>query len=165
MQSRTDLTESNDYSYAEFVGCLRHFTRLQSLHLEVHPESEMADSWEFIASFLATTSPPSNLEDLSFYLFWTVPSSQESTDFTSNECEFVLRNAEALGPILNNSFKSLLTLKLYFKLTWRSGFYDESDRIRTQLSQSAVEEAVWKKLSKISENVDVTVSRVRHEFR
>ena len=133
MQSRTDLTESNDYSYAEFVGCLRHFTRLQSLHLEVHPESEIADSWEFIATFLATTSPPSNLEVLSFYLHWIVPSSKEST-FSTNECEFVLRNAEALEPIFNNSLKGLLTLNLEVYLDWPTEFHDKSDHIRTQLS-------------------------------
>ena len=123
----------------------------------------MAAFWEFIASFLATTSPPSTLEVLSFYLFWDVTSSKEST-YLTNECEFVLGNAEALGPILNNSFKSLLTLKLDFYLRWPSKFYAESDSIRTQLSQSAVEEAIWRKLSKISENVGVTVSAVRHSF-
>ena len=123
----------------------------------------MAAFWEFIVSFLATASPPSNLEVLSFYLYWSVPSSKKSTELT-NECEFVLRNAEALGPILNNSFKSLLTLRLYLNLTWPLKFYDESDRIRTQLSQSAVEKAVRKKLSNISKNVSVTVSRVDHSF-
>ena len=163
MQSRTDLTESNDCLYVEFFGCLRHFTRLQSLALAVFAESEIAASWEFIASFLATTSPPSNLKVLSFYLHWKVPPSKESIDLT-NGCELVLRNAEALGPILNNSFKSLLTLQLDFNLTWPSEFYAESDRIRTKLSQSAVEKAVCKKLSKTPKNIDVTVSAVNHYF-
>ena len=154
----------DDDLYVEFVGSLRHFTRLQSLALTVFTaESEMAASWEFIATFLAATSPPSNLEVLSFYLRWNVPPSKESTDLT-NGCELVLRNAEALGPILNNSFKSLLTLKLDFRVLWSTEFNDELDRIRTQLlSQSAVEEAVWEKLSNISENVDVTVSAVYHD--
>ena len=164
MQSRTDLTESNDNLYAEFVGCLRPFTRLQSLTLTVDAESEIATFWELIASFLAAASPPSNLEVLSFHLDWNVPSSEEDTNLT-NECEFVLRNAEALGPVLNNSFKSLLTLHFYFHLIWPSEFYDESDLIHTQLSwRSAIEEAVLEKLSEVSENVSVTVSVVDHEF-
>ena len=162
MQFRTDLTESNDCLYAEFVGCLRPFTRLQSLTLKVYAQSEIAASWEFIASFLETTSPPSNLEDLSFYLFWIVPSSKESTDLT-NECEFVLRNAEALEPILDNSLKDLLALDLELYLWWPPEFYDKSDHIRTQLSQSAVEEALRKKLSKLSGRTSVTVY-VKHEF-
>ena len=79
----------------------------------------------------------------------------------------MLGNAQALEPILDESFKDLLTLELELYPHWTSELYDQSDSIRTQLSQSAVEEAVCKKLSKISENVIVTVSAVDHghEFR
>ena len=148
--------------HAEFVGCLRPFTRLQYLTLTVYAQSEIATFWELIASFLAATSPPSNLEVLSFYLDWIVPSSEEDTNLT-NECEFVLRNAEALEPVLNSSFKGLLTLNLQLYLRWLPEFHDKSDHIRTQLSQLAVEEALRKKLSKIFGRASVTVS-VEHEF-
>ena len=88
---------------------------------------------------------------------------KESTELT-NECEFVLRNADALGPILNNSLKGVLTLNLELALRWPPEFHDKSDRIRTQLSQSAVEEAARKKLPKISGKASLTVSRVQHWF-
>ena len=124
--------------------------------------NEMFNPWEFISTFLSIASPHSNLKALSIDLTYrTISPSTDIVDL-ANECGFVLRNAEALEPILNNSFKGLLTLKLDFDLMWPSGFYDESNRIRTQLSQSAVEEAVRKKLSKISEKAKATVSYVEH---
>ena len=162
MQSWADLTEIND---VELVGSLRHFTQLQSLCLLVYPKSEMFNSWEFISTFLSIASPHSNLKALSIYLsYWTISSSTDIVDL-ANECGFVLRNAEALEPILDNSLKGLLTLNLELFLPWPPEFHDKSDHIRTQLSQSAVEEAVRKKLPKISEKASVTVSRVQHYFR
>ena len=80
----------------------------------------------------------------------------------SNECGFVLKNAEALEPILNSSLKGLLTLNLELYLQWPSELYDKSDGIRTQLSQSAVEETIRKKLPKLSRKASVTVSVVEH---
>ena len=124
----------------------------------------MFNSWEFISTFLSIASLHSNLKALSIYLSYGTISPSTDIVGLADECGCVLRNAEALGPILNNSFKGLLTLKLDFDLMWPEEFYAQSDSIRTQLSQSAVEEAVRKKLSKISKNVSVTVSRVDHSF-
>ena len=124
----------------------------------------MFNFWEFISTFLSIASPHSNLKVLSIYLcYWTISSSTDIVDL-ANECGFVLRNAEALEPILNNSLKDLLTLDLELDLDWPPQFYDKSDHIRTQLSQSAVEEAMRKKLPKISEKSSVTVSLVEHRF-
>ena len=128
-------------------------------------ESEMFGHWEFISTFLSIVSPHSNLKALSIDLSYrTISLSTDNIVDLANECGFVLRNAEALEPILDNLLKGVLTLDLELALLWPPKFHDKSDRIRTQLSQSAVEEAVWKKLSNISENVSVTVSGVDHKF-
>ena len=116
----------------------------------------------FIFTFLSIASPHTNLEDLSIYLIWVIPPSKDIVDL-ANECGFVLRNAEALETIFNNSLKGLLTLELKSCIYWPSEFSDKSDRIRTQLSQSAVEEAARKKLPKIAEIARVTIS-VEHYF-
>ena len=108
-------------------------------------------------------SPHSNLEDLSIVLHWTVAPSKDMVDL-ANECGFVLRSAEVLEPILNSSLEGLFTLNLELYLQWPSQYYDKSDRVRTQLSQSAVEEAVKKKLSKLSGKISITVSVVEHGF-
>ena len=125
--------------YVELVGCLRHFTQLQSLSLVVDPAIEMVSSWELIASFLSTVSPHSNLKDLSISVYLAVPSSGEVRIYFTKECEFVLENAEALDLILDNSFKGLLTLDLYLNLHWGPEFRNKSEWIRIKLSQSAVE--------------------------
>ena len=124
----------------------------------------MFNSWEFISTFLSIASPHSNLKVLSVHLsYWTISPSMDIVDL-ANECGFVLRDAEALDPILDNSLKCVLTLNLELDLYWPPEFHDKSDHIRTQLSQSAVEEAVRKKLSKISGRASVTVSVVEHGF-
>ena len=120
--------------------------------------------WEFISTFLSIASPHSNLWALSIYISYGIISSSTDIVDLANECGFVLRNAEALEPILNNSLKELLTLDLELDLYWLPEFHDKSDHIRTQLSQSTVEEAVRKKLPKISGKASVTVSRVQHWF-
>ena len=124
----------------------------------------MFNFWEFISTFLSIAPPHSNLKDLSINLSYrTISPSTDIVDL-ANGCGFLLRNAEALEPILDNSLKGVLALDLKLYLQWPPGFHDKSDQIRTQLSQSAVEEAVWKKLPKISENVSVTVSTVNYQF-
>ena len=122
----------------------------------------MVSSWELIASFLSTVSPHSNLKDLSISVYLAVPSSGEVRIYFTKECEFVLENAEALDLILDNSFKGLLTLDLYLNLHWGPEFRNKSEWIRIKLSQSAVEEALRKKLSRISKRASVTVSMDYH---
>ena len=124
----------------------------------------MFNFWEFISTFLSIASPHSNLKALSIYLHYGIISPSTDIVDLANECGFVLRNAEALEPILNNSLKGVLTLNLELALRWPPEFRDKSDRIRTQLSRSASEEALRKKLPKISEKASVTVSKVRHSF-
>ena len=122
----------------------------------------MFGPWEFISTFLSIASPHSNLKALSIYLHYGIISPSADIVDLANECGFLLRNVESLEPIFNNSLEGLLTLNLDLILRWPSKFQKKYDHICTQLSQSAVEEAVRKKLSKISENVSVTVSRVYH---
>ena len=124
----------------------------------------MFNPWGFISTFLSIASPHSNLKALSIYLtYWTISPSTNIVDL-ANDYGCALRNAEVLEPILNNSLKGVLTLNLELALRWPPEFHDKSDRIRTQLSQSAVEEAVRKKLPKISGKASLTVSRVQHWF-
>ena len=66
--------------------------------------------------------------------------------------------------MLDKSFEDLRTLDLELPLLWPREFCDKSDRIYSLLSQSAVEEAVRKKLPKISGRTSVTVS-VEHDFK
>ena len=153
----------NENLYLEFAGCLRHFTQLQYLHLEVYHEVGIIDAWEFIATFLSTASLTQNLKDLSVSIEWSTMWFKESIDL-ANGCEFVLRNVKALESILDNSFKDLLTMVLKLVLHWPIGFRDKKDQIRTQFSQSAVEDAVRKKLSELSRKASVSVSAVEHEF-
>ena len=54
-----------------------------------------------------------------------------------------------------------MNLELY--LRWSVEFWDKSDRIRTHLSQSAVEKTMQKKFSQILGKVSVTVAE-RQEF-
>ena len=119
------------------------------------------DHWGTIATFLSAASPHANLERLSIFNRWRIPPSQEIDDL-SNGCGFVLRNTEALDPIFDKSLKGLFTLELILSLHWPSKFHVVSDRIRTQLSQSAVEEALWKKLPKISKKASVKVFVLHH---
>ena len=122
----------------------------------------MFGPWEFISTFLSIASLHSKLKHLSVVLHWPVPPSKDIVDLP-NECGFVLRIEEALEPILNDSLIGILMFDLKLSLQWPPEFYDKSDRIRTQLSQSAVEEVVRNKLPKISGKASVTVS-VSHEF-
>ena len=126
--------------------------------------NEMFNPWEFISTFLSIASPHSNLKALSISLDYLPISPSTDIVDLANECGFLLRNAEALEPILDNSLKGLLTLNLTLDLHWPRELHDKSDQIRTQLSRSAVEEALRKKLPKISEKASVTVSKVRHSF-
>ena len=121
------------------------------------------DPWGTIATFLSAASPHTNLKHLFIFFRWPILPSQEIDDL-SNGCGFVLRNAGALEPIFDKSLKGLLTLEVTLCLDWPPKFYFESDRIRTQLSQSALKEALRKKLPKISKEATVEVS-VRHLFR
>ena len=127
----------------------------------MYPDSEILNPWEYILTFLSIATPHSKLKNLSIHLNWDIRPSKDVDDL-ANACGFFLRDAEALEPIIN-TLKDLLALNLELSLYWPSDFYEKSDHIRTQLSQSAVEEAVRKKLSKISEKVSITVS-VRHLF-
>ena len=120
----------------------------------------MLNPWEFILTFLSIASPHSKLKNLSIHLNWDIRPSKDIVDL-ANACGFFLRDAEALEPIID-TLKDLLALNLELSLYWPLDFYDKSDHIRTQLSQSAVEEAARKKLSKISEKAKVTVSYVEH---
>ena len=124
-------------------------------------DTDMSDFWGSIATYLSNASPHSDIEDISIIVNWNIPRSKEIVDL-GNERGFVVRNAEALEPILNSSLKGLLTLDLTLWLHWPPEFHDESDRIRIKFSQSAIEEAV-RKLFKISEKASVSVS-VEHHF-
>ena len=118
----------------------------------------MFNFWEFISTFLSIASPHSNLKALSIDLTYRAISPSTDIVDLANECGFVLRSAEALEPILDNSLKGVLTLNLELVMKWPFEFYDESDRIRTEVSQSAVEEALRTKLSKISDKPNINVS-------
>ena len=124
----------------------------------------MINPWKFISTFLSIASPHSKLKTLSICLNWNISPSKDIVDL-ANECGFVLRNAEALEPILSNSLNDLRELDLELYLLWPSDFYGKSDYIGTQLTQSAVEEAVREKLSKLSGKASVTMSVVEHEFQ
>ena len=140
-----------------FVETLRHFTQLQSLQPYVAiRNSTLFDPWEFIANFLSTASPHPDLKFLSLSIDFAILPSVKSA-FLANGCEFVFKNASALEPIIDNSFKGLraMELKLYFR--WRS---EQSDGVRTQFSQAAMERESEKKFSKIS----VKVIFVSHSF-
>ena len=75
-----------------------------------------------------------------------------------DECELVVRNAETLDLVLDNSFEGLLTLGLELDICLVSEFYDKPVRTRIKLSQSGVEEAARKKLSRILEKAKLSVA-------
>lgn len=106
-----------------------------------------------MAAFLSTASLNPSIKEISATLRWSVPMGAD----LATGCEVVLGNAQALEPILDKSFKDLLTLELELYPHWPSELYDQSNSIRTQLSQSVVEEALRKTLSKISK-IRITVS-------
>ena len=122
----------------------------------------MFNPWEFISTFLSIASPHSDLKNLSIYLNWAIPQSKDIVDL-ANECGFLLKNTETLELVLDSSLEDLRTLDLEFYLRWPPECHGKSDRIRIQLSQSAVEESVRKKFPKLSEKASVTVS-VAHYF-
>ena len=112
----------------------------------------MLDPWGSIATFISNALPNSHLKSISITLIWNMPRSKEIVDL-ENERGIVLRNAEALEPIL----KGVLTLDLDLWLQWPSELYDEYDHIRIKFPQSAVEEGM-RKFSKLSEKASLYVA-------
>ena len=136
-----------NYSRIDFVGSLRNFTRLQSLLLRVYfvSSNETFELWEFVASFFSTASPHPCLKELSILAQWFVlPRKAEA--YLSDGCGFVLENAEALEPILENYMKGLSTLHLTLEFLWPSEVYFKWDNIPTKVSQSVNDGALREKL-------------------
>ena len=153
-----------DESHIGLIGFLHHFTRLQSLTLDVQLWIKIFEPWESIGALISTGSLPSGINILSINFMWWPPENSIENGSLSNGLELVLRKAEILDPLLNNSFKQLSTLSFEMHYAWPPNLQDERDHLRTHFSQPATEDALRKKLPKISHKACFNVS-VSHEWR
>ena len=74
----------------------------------------------------------------------------------------VLRNAETLDSLIENSFKHLTTLSFKMDFHWPRDLRDKLDHLHTHFSQGAIEGALRMKLLKISQKVHLNVSVSHH---
>ena len=152
-----------DKSYIGFIGSLQHFTRLQSLAINVtFYYSEVFEPWESLGALISTGSMNSGIKILSIRFAWYPPRYGIDSRSLPSGLELVLRKAEVLDALLDNSFEHLTTLSLDMHYSWPSDLRDGGDHLRTHLSQSAIEGALRKKLPKISQKVCLNVSVYHH---
>ena len=159
-------TNLTDKPYIDFIGNLHHFTRLQVLAIKVAIHtSEEFELWESIGALISTGLLNPGLKILSIHFTWTPPLDSINSDTVSSAIDLALRKAEILDPLLENSFEQLSTLSLDMSYTWPSNLRDEGDHwLRTRFSQPAIEDALRKKLPKISQKIRLNVS-VSHYWR
>ena len=154
-----------DESCIGFIGSLHHFTRLRSLSIiVVLYDRKVFEPWEPIGALISTGSLNSGLKILSIRFEWDPPPDSIDKGSLSSALECVLRKAEVLDPLLDNSVKQLTTLSLDMNFAWPHDFQDEGDHLHTRLSQPAIESALRKKLPKISQQVSLNVS-VSHRWQ
>ena len=122
------------------------------------------NAWELTGSLISTGSLSSEIVILSIHFEWSPPPYSIDSDALASGFELVLRNAEALDPLIANSFKSLIILSFKIDFRWPRQLEEEWDLLRTRFSQSAVEEALRMKLPNISEKIYIDVS-VSHRDR
>ena len=153
-----------DVPYIGFIGNLHHFTRLLSLEISGRLSSKVFEPWESIGALISTGSLHSGIKVLSIRFTWArSPKSIDSSSLSSG-LELVLRRAEILDPLLNNSFKQLSTLSLEMHFVWPHDLQDEGGHLRTCFSQPAIESALRKKLPKTSQKVSLNVSVYHHRL-
>ena len=124
-------------------------------------DSKVFELWETIGALISTGSIYSGINILSIRFEWRLPPNNADRGSLSNALELVLREAEALDPLLENSLKQLTTLSLEMDFAWPSeDLPDDMDHLRTHFSHSAIESALRKKLPNISRkgNINISVS-------
>ena len=146
-----------DETYIGFIGSLHHFTRLRYLALNfVTFYDREFELWESIGALISTGALNSGINILSISFTWSQNSID--SDWLSSGLELVLRKAEVLDPLLDNSFKQLTTLSLEMDFSWSHDLRDHEDHLRTCFSQPAIQGALRKKLPQISQRVSLNVS-------
>ena len=83
-----------DESYIGFIGSLHHFTRLQSLAINLKLNSPVFELWESIGALISTGSVNSDIEILSIHFAWRPPPNSIHSGSLLSGLELVLRKAE-----------------------------------------------------------------------
>ena len=146
-----------DETYIDFIVSLRHFTRLLSLALDVRLQNA-SELWESLGALISTGSLNSGIKIISIHFEWCPSPNSIDSGCLTNGNELVLRKAEVLDPLFDNFLKHLTTLSLEMIYVWPRDLQSEGNHLRTRFSQPAIEEALRKKLPKISHRVSLDVS-------